>query len=81
MAAVCSKCGTVLISGVTIRDDVYCRTCSKSIPTCDKCKYHYKSEIHPKYGCCAYFNQYLQDYDNVCDAYGQGPQVHPDVWV
>lgn len=48
---------------------------------CRYCKYHYKNEFYPAYGCCAYYNQYLQDYDNVCEAYERGPQVHPNVYV
>lgn len=82
--AVCSKCGRTLgflAPGRTIRFKEYCSECAKSIPSCDKCKYHYRSDVHPRYGCCAYFNQYLQDYDNVCDAYATGRQVHDDVTV
>lgn len=80
--AVCEKCGKdVGYSGKTIRGDCYCGQCARSVPTCDKCKWHYNSEVHPRYGCCAHFNQYLQDFENICGAYEEGRQVHPDVYV
>lgn len=83
--AICKKCGKSLggffSSARKIRGEEYCWKCSDSIPSCDKCKYHYKNELYPNYGCCAHFNQYLQDYDNVCEAYAKGSQVHPDVYV
>ncbi len=79
----CSKCykSLGLFGRKTIRGDDYCSSCAESVPSCDKCKYHYNSDIHPRFGCCAYFNQYLQDYDNVCEAYEKGRQIHPDVSV
>lgn len=74
--AICKKCGKSLggffNTARKIRGEEYCGKCSKSIPTCDKCKYHFDSEYHPRYGCCEYQKQYLQDYDNVCDAYVKG---------
>lgn len=76
----CSKCGKKLelfSSKKTIRYKIYCHNCAQSIPTCDKCKWHYRSDLYD-YGVCHYHQQWLQDYDNICDAYETGPQVHPD---
>lgn len=82
----CSKCGRGIKGSffdgyVTIRYKNYCSQCAELIPSCDKCKYHYKSYFYPRFGCCAHFNQYLQDYDNVCDYYEKGEPIHPDVSV
>lgn len=76
----CSRCGkkmTLLHGKRIIRCTLYCRDCSGFIPTCDKCKWHFKSDLYD-YGVCHYHQQWLQDYDNICTAYAAGPQVHPD---
>ena len=73
----CSSCGKKL--GLfefkkIIRCKPYCRDCARSIPTCDKCKWHFRSDLYD-YGVCHYHQQWLQDYDNICAAYETGPQV------
>lgn len=77
----CSKCGKKLPLFFSrkriIRYQIYCSSCSQLIPTCDKCKWHFRSDLYD-YGICSYHQQWLQDHDNICTAYETGPQVHPD---
>ena len=79
----CKKCGKAVFSAdsVSIRGNTYCCRCARSIPSCDKCRWHYRHVLYPEYGCCAYFKQYLQDYDNVCRNYEAGHQEHPNVYT
>ena len=73
MESTCSKCGKRLglFSAIeTIRGVTYCWECSRNVPSCDKCRYHTSYSDH-RHGECQYHQQWLRDYDNVCEHYSR----------